>query len=286
MNSVIFVAERTEKLLTMLRGRSVVASANSLEEMRQLCETARGLDIDVHCVQLHTRAPLASLQLRKEEGFLPIALFPSQMGRLQDLVRILPVLRALNVRVYLPANDAEQLKSVRILASLGIHCAVLLEGEGVLWGLLTDLMTYALLGLAPHATIEPFQLICGNYDPRYRTAFDAVYFDDPETYLHVNEQGGVALTRADLRAGRLIAATIEEATETVRSAAHDAYCDSWKDHFLARTKCASCPGWRVCVGRFAPVTDAEPDCSAFFAEMMDVIDRHHEGQKKASVWLP
>jgi hypothetical protein len=287
VNSVIFVAECTEKLLPLLKGRSVVASAYSIEEMRKLPATARKLDVDVHCVQLHTKAPLASLLLRAEEDSFPIALFPSEIGRLQDLVRILPVLRDLNIRVYLPANNAGQLKSIRILASLGIDCAVLLDGGGVLWDLLTDLMTYALLGLAPHASIEPFQLICGNYDPRFRAAFGSVYFDDPVTYLHVNEQGGVALTRDDLRAGRLVAASIEDATESVRSAAYDAHCDLWKNHFLTRTKCASCPGWRVCVGRFAAWAEAEPGCTAFFAEMMDVIDNQHKGQKKVKkTWLP
>ena len=287
MNSVIFVVEDIEKLFPLLRGRTVVVSAHSLEEMRRVHAAARKLDVDIHCVRLYTRAPLASLPLRTEEDSFPIALFPSRMGRLQDLVRLLPVLKSLNVRVYLPADDPERLTSLRILASLGIDCAVLLDGERVLWDLLTDLMTYALLGLAPHASIEPFRLISGTYNPKFRTAFQTVYFDDPVTYLHVNDQGGVALTRDGLRAGRLIAASIGEATESVRAAACEEYRDSWKDHFLKRTKCASCPGWRVCVGRFAASADAEPGCAAFFTEMMDVIDRQNDRRKKVKqTWLP
>jgi hypothetical protein len=287
VNSAVYVLDWNAQLFQRLGGRTVVVSANSLEDVRRAREAAERHHVNIHRVILHTRAALALLPLLADDIPNPLALFTAGMGRMQDLVRLLPALRKMDVRIYMPADNEKSLTEVRILASLGIDCAVIFDGGTIRWDLLSDLMTYALLGLVPHAEIEPFSYIAGQYDPKKRAGFGAVYFDDPLTYLHVDAAGRVALTRSDLEAERFFARSIEGVTEESRLAAWGAHDESWSGFFLERSRCAQCPGWRICGGALARRAEADPGCSSFFGELMDVIDQRQTAQKKVkSTWRP
>ncbi len=285
MNSAIYVLDWNEQLLERLRGRTVVVSTRSLDEMQRAREGADRFQANVHCVILHANAPLALLPLPTDGIAFPLALFTQSMGRFQDLVLLLPVLRAMNVRIYMPADLEESLTGVRILASLGIDCAITFDGSSVQWDMLTDLMTYALIGMTQHADIEPFSFIAGQYNPQSRGGFGAVYFDDPTTYLHVSADGRVALTRSEMREGRFFASSVEEVTDENRLAAWDAQRESWRRFFLERSPCAQCPGWRICGGALASSAHTA-GCAQFFAELMDVIDRQRSRTKVKAIWRP
>jgi hypothetical protein len=285
VNDPIFVTPAREDLVGMLCGRAAVIAAGGIEEAVAALGLLAGKNIELRCLLVRTKAPLASLALPKELENRPVALHPSRLGRFQDLVRVLPALRGLNARVYLSADDAQNITSLRILASLGVETVAALEGA-VRWDLVTDLMTYALLGIFPHAAMEPFRYIASRYSPQEPAEWEAVYFDDPFTYLHLDEKGRVALTRSHLREGRFIASSPAEVTAEARAAALEERRDSLRTHFLEATRCASCQGWRVCQGRFAARAAEDPSCSAFFVELMDVVDRSRkqQGGKPKEPW--
>jgi hypothetical protein len=148
------------------------------------------------------------------------------------------------------------------------------------WDSLADLASYALLGIVPHAAIEPFRYIASRYHPQERAEWDAVFFDDPVTYLHVSEAGEVALTRSDLREGRFLAPSPDKVTAETRNQAMENRRWIWHQFFLERARCASCEGWRLCRGRFAAQVERNPSCSKFFVELLDVIDRHKKAQAR------
>jgi hypothetical protein len=157
------------------------------------------------------------------------------------------------------------------------------------WVALTDLMTYAILGRIPHAPIEPFHYIANHYTQNTKTErieFSAVYLNDPSKYVHLNEEGFVALTKEDLIARRFISDQINEIINLSQHPAYIEYLDKWKHYFIKPTECAFCQGWRVCLGKFSAI-GSYSGCKDFFLELMEVIEQYWSIQKsKMEVWQP
>jgi len=286
VNDPIFVVPWRRDLLNQLSGKAVVVVANGLDEMQTAIQVLDGMNVVLRCLVVRSKASLASISLKPEFANYPLAIYPSRLGRFQDLIRVLPILRKMNVRVYFCAEDKKNCEAIRILASLGIETVTTFESATVQWDLLKDLATYALLGIVPHAAIEPFHYIASRFNPKEPLEWDSVYFDDPSTYLNVDEQGRVALTRTDLIEGRFLALSPAEVTIESRSQALKEHYDSRSKFFLDRSPCAYCQGWRVCLGRFHAHKKKEQSCSEFFVELMDVIDCYNKGRgkQKDSVW--
>jgi hypothetical protein len=185
-------------------------------------------------------------------------------------------LAGLDLRLFLPGTS-ENLLALRLAASLGVPGGVELV-EAVDWTALSDLATYALLGLVPHAPISPFAEIADRYVATGRTDFGHVYLDDPTRYLHLDAEGRVALGAADLAAGRFVA----ERPEDLALQDHPAYrerVEGWRTLFLEPDGCAWCPGFRICLGRLRGLGEG---CAAFCEDLMDVVERHQDRRKRAS----
>ena len=131
--------------------------------------------------------------------------WPLPSGRFRDLARHLDRLRKLNLRVYLPCDHADNLASLRILSSVGIPCCADFRDGGTDWEALADLATYAVLERTPHAAMEPFAFMAANYHSADRLDWGRVFFDDPRHFLHLSEDGRVALSQAELAEGRFVA---------------------------------------------------------------------------------
>ena len=231
------------------------------------------------CVICSTPAPLCALELRDDWDGVPIALGVPAAGRFRDLAPAVGRLRDLDLRVALPGGRPDNLVALRLLASLGVAGCVDLDGAPPDWGALTDLMTYALLGTVPHAPIDPFEHIADHYEPDRATEWGATRFADPRRYLHLDAKGRVALTRADLLAGTVVAdvADLDEEADLATHPALAAHDARRRDFFEHDRPCARCPGWRVCQGTFADPAAAAPatapGCTEFFTELMDIIDQ-------------
>jgi hypothetical protein len=267
------------ELIERLRGRTLAVRVDRPEAIAGAALRVRSSGSELRCVICDVPRPLAHLELRDDWDGIPIALGVPGMGRFRDLAPAVQRLRDLDVRVSLPAAPPENLVAVRVLASLGVPCCVTFDGGVPDWAALTDLMTYALLATAPHAPIDPFEHIAESYDPAGATEWGATVFDDPRCYLHLDAQGRVALTRAELLAGAVVAEDVAEVVEVSDLAAHPlrrARDTRRRDLFLRGHPCARCPAWRVCLGSFAGTIDTAPGCAACFTEMMDVIDQRRE----------
>ena len=239
------------------------------------------------CVILETDAPLAALNLREEWTGIPLALFAPETGRFRDLRKGLELLRKLNVRVYLPARNNDNLSGLRILASVGVPGCITFEEGGIDWDALADLMTYAVLGLLPHAPIDPFVYIAEHYDPLQYTEWGSVWFDDPKKFLHLDNQGRVALSQEELMAGRFIAEDILELENPLSCQGYVEKITAWRSAFREDHDCSRCPGWRVCLGRFAANGEPLAGCTTFFSEMMEVAEQYQAQRAEAnSIWQP
>jgi len=267
-----FVCPHDPALLGRFRGRTV---AVRVDDPGQVCTAVTDVAKSGNkllCVILSPRLPLDTVKLFDEWKDIPVVLMCPGLGRFRKLAGRLNLCRKLNLRVFLPCSRAN-LVGLRILASLGIPCGVTFGVKEPDWEALTDLMTYAILGAAPHAAIEPFTFIAHRYKPAEHTKWGCVYFDDPEEFLHLDSSGHVAFSQRELLGGRFISREIDrlETLDEVPGIADDP--DRGKGIFLENNPCSVCGGWRLCRGAFARKGRHPDGCSEFFAELMEVVER-------------
>jgi hypothetical protein len=275
-----------EALLASLRGQRVVINVDDVTELAAARQAAERSELEVVCLAAHTELPLAAVPF--EEGWLdwPIALHAPRLGRFRELVGCLPLLRRLDLRVFLPTDQTDCYRDLRILSSLGLSCAVDFRTQ-VDWEALTDLMTYALLGLVPRGPISPFVEIADTFAAGQRADCGRVYFDDPATYLHLDRSGRVALTAALAAQGEFLADRPEACANLDADPAYLEHQQAWRRVFLEPEGCAWCPGWRACSGRLVSFRNGGQACRDFAVELMQVAEARPSGEKRRqSVWQP
>ena len=288
MNGYILVCPFRPDLINRLEEKSLAVLTGDTDEINEIISYCRDIPVHLQCIWAKTEMPLSLIPLQESWGNAPIALHASSLGRFRDFVPQLQILRKLNIRIYLPADSRENYAAVRILSSLGIHSAVVFRKESIDWELMADLMTYALLGLVPRASIEPFHFMAAHYHPNQHTDFSAVYLEDPRKYLHLDENGRVGLSQKDLAAGTFILDNVTELGELQNNPEYIRRCESWRDFFLQPDGCAYCQGWRVCLGRFSETREKRPGCRAFFTELMDAIEQYQSlnNRNETEIWQP
>lgn len=193
----------------------------------------------------------------------------------------------MNARVYLSAGDPVNLTSLRILSSLGIQVCATIAG-GVDWEALADLAAYALLGRVPRGGIEPFALIASSSAGGATVDWGRLIFDDPDRFLHVDAKGRVALSGRELAEAQFIAGRVEEIGSPKENPAMRERRHARRRCFTDDHTCAVCPGWQICLGRFASEA-AGGGCAAFFEELLDLASHHramNEPAEERAVWQP
>lgn len=287
MNPRFLVCPHDEHLISTLGGRSLAPKITSLEEIPEVVDAVFRAGAHLHCLIIEIPLPLTTITFKEEWKDIPIALFVRSMGKLSLFIKQLPVVRKLNIRIYLPTAPEENCTDVRVLSSLGVETALVFSDKNVDWDLLSDVMSYAYFARAPHEPIAPFDYIQRRYNKHHQNDFSAVYFNDPHTYLHLNETGQVALTKEHLASGKFIAESIEELGDVESNQDYIEYTESWRKFFLDKDGCAYCPGWRVCLGKFSNDDKNNPGCRDFFCEMMDSIEHKSTLTKEvAETWQP
>lgn len=288
MSSHFLVCPSDQDLIRQLGNRSLVPRLNRPDDISKVVDTINTYGAHLHCLLIETNVPLSTIVFKQEWQNLPIALYTSGMGRFPQFVKQLPVLRQLNIRIYLPIESAENYTSIRIISSLGIETAVVFQEEGMNWESLSDLVSYAYFARAPHAPIAPFDYLVTRYHRNQRTDFNSVYFDDPRTYLHLDSKGKVALTKAHLLSGKFIAQSIDELGDIDQNNDYINHLESWRDFFLKPDGCAYCSGWRVCLGKFSNFKNRNKACMKFFSDFMDSIELKQSLNNKGNkqIWQP
>lgn len=289
MNWPKIVCPDNRGLLQTLRGHEVVVRVNDARRASAAASRVRESGNNLFCVIIRSRSPLDEMEFGEDQKGIPMALMVPSPGRFRNLAKRLNLLRELNLRVYLPCDSPENLSGLRALSSVGIEtCAVFGKGR-MDWESLTELMTYAVLEQAPHAPIEPFAFIASRYDPFSHLDWGSVYFDDPRRYLHVDRKGRVALSHAELTKRRFVAEGISEIAVPEDFAPVRERIQAWRQLFVDNHPCASCGGFKPCMGRFAAHVRRDKGCSAFFLEMMEVARQHKERQvpsEEFRIWQP
>lgn len=287
MNSLIPVCPPQPELLKHLQGKKVVFRIGSIDLIPGTVDLGQKYDTHIHSLIVLSKVPVADVSFAKEYRDLPVALFSPRLGRFRDLVPRLQILKQMNIRIYLPFDTDQNISGLRILSSLGIASTAVLKHPNIDWERLSDLMVYALLGIVPRAPIDPFQYLADRYSPNARNDFSAVYFDDPSRYVHVDDNGHIALSSRELADRKFIADSISELHFLTENRLYLDRLESWRRFFLQTEGCAFCEAWRICLGKFNSNNGLDHGCSVFFKEFLETIEQYRSLKvKKAELWQP
>ena len=283
------VCPDNENLLQSFTGRTVALRLNDCHGLTEAVKNVRQSGNNLFCVIVTSDRPLADIDFDNYPDDIPLAVMAPALGRFRDLARHLDRLRKLNLRVYLPCHHADNLAALRILSSVGIHCGADFRDGGTDWEALADLATYAVLERAPHADMEPFAFIVANYPAAHRLDWGRVFFDAPGHFLHLNADGRVALSQAELDEQRFVAHNLNEIEAPAEFPPIRERLRGWRSYFIDNHPCASCRGWRICLGKFSSGLSESAGCAAFFGEMIDLVYQHAALQaapEERRIWQP
>jgi hypothetical protein len=269
-------------LFDQLKGHDIAVRIDRIEDVSRAAEEVCSRGGVLTCVAVETDRPLSALPIPDGWDGIPVALFAPGMGRYRDLSVNIQKLYDFKTHVYLPAGDAENLVSCRILASLGVTCCLVFNEREPDWTALADLMTYATFGPVPHAPVEPFHRIANHYSPGACLDWGALYFDDPREYLHLDSRGRVALSRHGLSNGLFIADHISSIRDPLENEGYVKGLKAWRRYFLEDHPCTLCEGWRICLGRFGCEGRQRMGCSRFAADTLAEIEQYQSQRQENS----
>ena len=290
MGSIKLVCPNQRALIGRFEQRTLCVRVNTPQEIIAAANDVRAHN-NLFCVICDSKIPIEEIDIGEDWENTPIALMAPSVGRFRNISKKLELLRKLNLRVYLPCNE-KNLTGVRLLASVGIPTCIVFNVDHTLdWDALADLMTYALLGGAQHAPIEPFQTIANSYRQTSRRGEDwgRVYFEDSSRYLHIDVTGKIALSHRELLAGDFIADDLSKLDSLEIKEAIEDRMNMWRNLFLENHFCARCSAWRICRGKFSKGKTEPNGCVNFFDEMADIVEQYRnklKSNRPVEKWQP
>jgi hypothetical protein len=285
MAEPILVCPFNEKLISGLRNRNIVIHTddfNQIHHIRKLVNKSNQL----FAVKLQTGQTFSSIDFRDDWAGIPLALYCPDFGNYKDFSRRLPVIRKLNIRIFLSAQYEFNFTALKILSSLKICSGLYITGEPFSWDLMNDLMHYAIYGKAGHAPVEPFSWLASHYEPAEYTDYSTVYFNNPARYLHLDEKENIALTESNLLNSNFIAQGIQSLDQISENRNYTEVLDQKYEIMLQMDECAFCPSFRICLGKFSFLGNKAETCKPFFSDFMDAADYFNlkEKNKERKVW--
>ena len=223
------------------------------------------------CLLYEYNGSLVDMPFSEEWESIPMALFVEEMGDFTALAGRLPVLRKMNIKVYMSSAREESYRELKILASLGVHGCLIIDSGCVDWNRVSDLMHYVIYTRTRHANIDPFSHIVKKHRKDIRTDYNYVYFNDPGHFLHMGAGEEIALSHDHLRNGDFLDRGIDCLEKIDKNKKYVAYMNQWQEDFIKTRTCSFCAGWRVCLGKFSENENLE-ECSKFFTEMLEAVD--------------
>ena len=274
MSSPNLVCPHNRKLFDGLKRQLITVRVDDPEKVFDAAQDVRESGNRLFSVIVDTDLSLEDIDIPENWGGISVALFIARMGRFRTVRKKLERMRRMKVRVYLPCNDPENITSLQILSSVGVSVASRIVQGPHHWEPLLDLMTFAILGPAPHSPIDPFVFVADNFETGGAVDWRGIYFEDPSEFFHLDDRGHTALSHDELIAGDFI---FDDPSGIDARDEHPEYrlrTNPRERFFLTDHPCSRCPGWRVCMGAFVQNGSIPAGCSEFATEMLDVVEQY------------
>jgi hypothetical protein len=285
MTEPVLILPFVPDLLAQIGRRRVIVRTASpaVDEIARISGKHNRLD----CIRLEFPGPLTDLPFSDSWIGIPVVACVQSIGEIARLAEKLPLLQSLSLQVYFYSEIPGSYRAARILSSLMIASGIVLAKNNIDWTLLDDLMHYAVYGKVKHAPIEPFEYMISHYSPTGLTDFQTIYLENPSQFLHCNENGELALSRAALLKNDFVA-TLKELDTFLADGRYQNLITRKADFFfLQDPECLSCPAWRVCLGTFRNGGKDMQGCKEFSSDLMEAAEYAQEREKKnPTLWQP
>lgn len=249
------------ELLKSFKNRRIVVNVDSLDFLEHKYADAKRNNNVVAFVASLPYTSVSQLEFKEEWAEIPLVINAYNIGDYNQFFFKINAIRHLNLRIYLSSCSATIYTDLKIMASLGIDCGILLDKDSKIDDeKLLDLASYYYMSLAPHATIEPFEFILRHLREESNENFDSVYFRNPLLYIDAE------------------AAT----NETDLIDVYDLKLKYYYNHFIALDDCSKCPAFKICNRRMSTVLSS---CSLTmneiyeYAEMKQNMNNNQQSQK-------
>lgn len=274
-----------ENLISKFNGENIIITTDTFNLLNRTYDVVNQNNKLVN-VTVYFQGALTSIKILENWTKIPMCLYVSSLGSYRMFFHMLPILRQMNIKVFLSAQSNQNLIDIQMMSSLGIFTGVYFSEKGVAWDKMKELALYAQHSKSQHAPIEPFQYISTKYKAEETLDFNAIYYNDPTQFLHIDSEGKVALTYHLLKEGKFALDNFQQINTLKDNEEYAAFTTAWQRHFLEKTTCSYCPAWRICMGKFENQIDEEKSCQQVFADLMDGAEIHQEQHKRKpeKVW--
>lgn len=280
MSSHILVVPADEDLIRSLQAQAMVVQ---LYDEFAVSHFARviGEKNKVHCVVLKLEQPLSTWSAPEDLADIPLHIFSPGLGFFREFVLRRPEFDRLTARYFLPADQVATYRDLLIMSSLGLDCGLDFNGKSIPWDKLSDLAISVIYPKLERGTVEPFNYLLTRFEPTKTIDFNAVYFNDPERYLHLDRNFRIALSNEDLEKGNFIAEGPEALAGIRESDVYKAAISARNRVFISMNDCTTCPAWRICLGKFPDEAKGNKQCRDVFGEVMEaaVIQQERMGNQ-------
>lgn len=258
-------------LINQFKGKAFVVKTNNVNDILHINHVVSEFN-KVHCIVINHPGALSGLQVSEEWAGIPIHIFAPRFGNFMQFIEQKMKYHKLDIRVFLSSDVESNYRDLQILSSFGIDCGIYFTEKSINWFKLNDLMVYSVYGKAGHAAVQPFDFVIKNFDYNKPVDFSNVYFDNPHNYLHLSDDGNIALSAYDLHSGNFISDDLKSIDTIQQDENYKTYLNRWQSFFMKFDDCSTCPSWRICLGKFHFLTDKENSCRPFFNDLMEAAE--------------
>lgn len=227
MNKII-VIDYDEQILRNLNNRHIIVCADTLDHIEhKFAESRHNNMVMAMCVNLPYTS-ISQIEFKKEWEQIPLIIYAYNIGDYNTFFSKVDLIRMLNIRLFLCNDNSSIYTDLKIMASLGIDCGLLMGKEIIMNDeSFLDLASYYYMSQALHATIEPFDYILKHLMDEKSDDFRNVYFDNPLLFTHINSINDIKL-------------------EEIGNDDISLKLETYYQHFIDLDNCSKCSAFKIC----------------------------------------
>jgi hypothetical protein len=269
--TITIVCLFNRSLLQTFRRRNLIVKIDSFSQMEEAAAAAKS---ENHLVSLWLRwqGAVSDIPFESSWASIPLTIYAGQFGEVHDILDRVAIMKTMRMRIFISSDDPNAVTGIKILASMGIPSGIYFGAAKIQWDKMNDLMHYALLSNTAHASVEPFRSVYDNYKVSKYTELGGAYFDDPQSFLHVDPEGTIALTEEEMIRGKFVGKGIDSIDSLAFCAEVQQRLQEWRKHIETCDQCSFCPGFRICGGRFEGQSQDTAECKEFFSDFIDTVE--------------
>lgn len=235
-------------LLKSFKNRRIVVNVDTLDFLEHKYAEAKRNNNVVAFVASLPYTSVSQLEFKEEWAEIPLVINAYNIGDYDQFFFKVNAIRHLNLRIYLSSSSSTVYTDLKVMASMGIDCGILLDGDSKVDDeKLLDLASYYYMSPAPHATIEPFEFILRHLRDESHENFDSVYFRNPLLYTDVESA----------------------INETEKVDEYDLKLQHYYNHFMTLDDCSKCPAFKICNRKMSTVLSS---CSQTMDEIYEYAE--------------